>query len=203
MNKTGGGLYRRKPAPPWLEMLANTMTKSGVEMGIDGAAADLEEGELDEAYKLTNTKKRRKTLWRRRASRKEKEIKEVAKERNAVYFALAASVIARNIAVSTKTIFLRGVPRYKRQNSFKGEKDCGKSGNDPSLETSEDSKVLLKMLKSMRLHMGRIRAEEKTLKVVIKLECKLAMIHTTLGYIRQEKRGIVNKYLFDSSVKME
>ncbi|KHJ78539.1 hypothetical protein OESDEN_21839 [Oesophagostomum dentatum] len=139
-----------------------------------------------------NTTKRRETFWRQKASEKETEIKELTKERNAAYCGgISHGPSHRDQHIDP--FFYEGFLAVKDKIASKEKEIADNQEIIKSLEANEDSEVLLKMLNSKRALATRIRAHEKTLKYVAKLESNLEMIRTALREIRQEKRDQITE----------
>ncbi|CAJ0595651.1 unnamed protein product [Cylicocyclus nassatus] len=144
--------------------------------------------ELDEINKVINTAKRREALWRQKASEKEKEIKELIKERDKAYYSGISHGPAQrdqHIDPSLYEAFISMKDKLMAKDKIIAENQ--ELINALSQDQQQD-KMVMQFLKGRYTFVKRLREDEKTLQAIATLENNLALAQAALRALRQEKK---------------
>ncbi|KAL6732301.1 hypothetical protein Aduo_003075 [Ancylostoma duodenale] len=143
--------------------------------------------ELDETNKLINKAKRRETLLRQKAAEKHKEIKDLTKERNNAYFGGVTPGPAQRDQL-IDPFFYESFISMKEKITAKDKIISENQEAIKLLEKNKDSEVLSQFMKTKGMYVKKLRDNERNLRTIATMESNLALVHTTLRAMRQEKR---------------
>ncbi|EYC12799.1 hypothetical protein Y032_0045g1094 [Ancylostoma ceylanicum] len=143
--------------------------------------------ELDETNKVINKAKRRESVWRQKAAEKHKEIKDLIKERNSAYFSGVTPGPAQRDQL-IDPFFYESFISMKEKITAKDKTISEHQEAIKLLEKNKDSEVLSQFMKTKGMYVKKLRDNERNLRTIATMESNLALVHTTLRAMRQEKR---------------
>ncbi|KJH52396.1 hypothetical protein DICVIV_01373 [Dictyocaulus viviparus] len=143
--------------------------------------------QLNEANETVKTLKTRVTLGRLHLLQKDKEIKDLVKERNSAYYSGVGTGSAERDQL-LDPFFYEAFISMKDKIARREKEIAELKETVKALEGSQDCKILYQFLESKNSVMRKLRENEKNIRKISSLENRLALAHSALRSIRKEKK---------------
>nr|CDJ88910.1 unnamed protein product [Haemonchus contortus] len=143
--------------------------------------------QLSQVTELAKTLKRRETQNRLQYLQKDKEVKDLIKERNDAYYSGVTTGSAQRDQL-LDPFFYEAFIAMKEKIASKDKEIATLKETVKALESGKDAKILYQFLESKNAAMRKLREYEKNARKIGHLENRLALAHAALRAIRKEKK---------------